>query len=119
MLYQYGYYKPLVAKKLGTVMTVRQMVPPSFVAVLGVALVLSAWVPAARVAFAGVLGLYVLGAAGVSVSSAVRIGARAGLLLPLVFLVMHFSYGVGFVRGTIDFVIRGRGLSGGEVRSTR
>ncbi|MGH4002424.1 MAG: glycosyltransferase family 2 protein, partial [Pseudonocardiaceae bacterium] len=34
MFYQYGYYKPLVVRKAGRVMTLRQLVPPLFVLAL-------------------------------------------------------------------------------------
>ena len=37
MYYQYGYFKPLVVRKLGGVMTVRQLLPPLFVVFLIVA----------------------------------------------------------------------------------
>src|SRR5207245_7853066 len=70
MFYQYGYFKPLVAKKLGRIMTFRQLVPGLFLLSLAAsALTALWWPPAARVG-AGILGLYaalVLGCALASV----------------------------------------------------
>src|SRR5439155_1441239 len=44
MYYQYGYSKPLVARKVGAVMTARQLVPPAFVLLLAATAALSPWV---------------------------------------------------------------------------
>ncbi|HVH69056.1 MAG TPA: glycosyltransferase family 2 protein [Gemmatimonadales bacterium] len=105
MFYQYGYFKPLVAKKLGKVMTLRQLVPALFLltaAVTGLAGL--AW-PPARLAFAGVVAAYataVLACAGLAVP---RQGWRCGAALAVVFAVLHGSYGAGFLRGVGDHLL--------------
>ena len=105
MYYQYGYFKPLVARKVGAIMTIRQLVPALFVASLLVAGVLAPWVGAARALFALVLGSY--GVVDVAQSTMVGVaqGARVGAVLCLVFPVLHLSYGFGSLRGCWHFLV--------------
>lgn len=98
MYYQYGYFKPLVARKVGRVMTVRQLVPSLLIGALVASAGVSPWVPGAGAAFACVASLY----AGLVLACAVTAtGAdlRCGAALTAVFPILHFSYGVGFLRG--------------------
>jgi glycosyltransferase involved in cell wall biosynthesis len=104
MYFQYGYFKPLVARKLGRVMTIRQMIPPLFLLSLFVTGTLGAWVPAAGVVFGGLGGAYAVAVLGYSALAARRIGIRAALALTAVFPVMHFSYGLGFFRRLFEFI---------------
>jgi glycosyltransferase involved in cell wall biosynthesis len=104
MYYQYGYFKPLVARKVGRVMTARQLVPSALVtSLLGSALA-SLWLPGAGVVFAGIAGLY---ASCVLASSALaaRGDLRCGAALTAVFPILHFSYGFGFLRGMYDHLL--------------
>ncbi len=110
MFYQYGYFKPLVGKKLGRIMTVRQLVPSLFLLTLVVTGLLGIVLPLARAAFAGVLGAYVVAVLAFSARAALRHGARCGLGLAAVFAVLHGSYGVGFLRGVGDHVLGWRRL---------
>jgi glycosyltransferase involved in cell wall biosynthesis len=105
MFYQYGYFKPLVAKKLGRVMTVRQLVPSLFLVTLAISGVLGFVFPAARLAFAAVAAAYAGAVLACSLRAAWRHGARCGLALAAVFPVLHGSYGVGFLRGIGDHVL--------------
>ena len=105
MFYQYGYFKPLVAKKLGRVMTMRQLVPSLFLLTLATTGLLSVVWPAARVAFIGVVGTYAAAVLVCSARAALRHGARCGLALAAVFGVLHGSYGLGFLRGIGDHLL--------------
>src|SRR5256884_1083491 len=49
MFFQYGYFKPLVARKVGAVMTARQLVPALFVFTVGLAAVFAPWFGPARI----------------------------------------------------------------------
>lgn len=106
MFFQYGYFKPLVARKVGAVMTVRQLVPPLFVSTLLLAALFAPWVGAARLILALELGAYV---AAVLVGTAI-VGGREGVAVALascaVFPVLHVAYGVGYLFGTFDFLLR-------------
>jgi len=104
MFYQYGYFKPLVAKKLGKIMTARQLAPALLLAALAATGLLGLAWPVARVAFAAIAGAYTVAVLSCSVRAALRHGARCGLGLAAVFVVLHGSYGLGFLRGVGDHV---------------
>jgi glycosyltransferase involved in cell wall biosynthesis len=104
MYFQYGYFKPLVARKLGRIMTVRQMIPPLFVvSLLGTGLV-AVWLPAAGVLCAGIGGAYATAVLTCSGLAARRHGIRCASVLAVVFPLLHFSYGLGFIRRLLEFV---------------
>jgi hypothetical protein len=112
MYYQYGYFKPVAARKLGRVMTVRQVVPSLWLLSLLVLTVLGfAW-PAAHVLWLVIMALYVvaIGAAGIAAMPAH--GVRCGLALAVAFPVMHVSYGLGFMLGMWDLLFK----HGGRIR---
>jgi glycosyltransferase involved in cell wall biosynthesis len=105
MYYQYGYFKPLVARKVGRVMTVRQLVPALLVAALLGSAALAIWLPSARVAFALVAASY-LSLVLVCSAAAIRThGIRCGAVLAAVFPTLHFSYGAGFLLGIRDHLL--------------
>ena len=108
MFYQYGAFKPLVARKVGRIMTVRQLVPAMFVSALfGAILGAVFWPPAA------LLGAAIAAAYGTCVAiCAARVarshGLRCALALAAALPVVHLSYGFGFIRGLRDGLF-GRG----------
>ncbi len=104
--YQYGFYKVRVLQKHPRQMRVRQFVPPAFVAaILGGALLspLSKKIRA-------VWQLVVIAYTGANLAVSWRIARKHGWThiwrLPVVFAILHFSYGLGFLHGLIHF--RGR-----------
>jgi glycosyltransferase involved in cell wall biosynthesis len=102
MYYQYGYFKPLVARKVGRVMTVRQLVPALLVAALASSAGLAVWLPWAGAAFALVAGSYLV-LVLVCAAAAVRTnGLGCAIALAAVFPTLHFSYGAGFLLGIRD-----------------
>lgn len=111
MFYQYGYFKPLVAKKLGRFMTVRQLIPPGFVLgllVTGVAALL--WKPA-LILFGLVAGSYAGIVLGSAVQTALKQGPAVGAALAAVLPVIHVSYGVGFWRRVVELLLPSRRTS--------
>lgn len=124
MMYQYGHYKPLAARKLGHVPTLRQLVPPLFVLglVLGPVLAAALWPVTPLLAWATLAGVALH--AGVSLLSAARafatLGAAGAAALAACFPVMHVAYGAGYWRGVLDFVVRRRDpVGGGAVALSR
>ena len=105
MYYQYGYFKPLVARKTGGIVTLRQLVPPLFVSGLIIAAVFAPWVAAARALLVLILGTYLAANVACSAAAIFRSGVRVGVVLPAAFTVPHVSYGLGFLRGILDFLI--------------
>jgi glycosyltransferase involved in cell wall biosynthesis len=115
MYYQYGYFKPLVARKLGFVLGWRQLIPPLLVFSLVVSCLLG-WVSPVL----GVLGFLILLAYVLAdVTCAWVAGRRQGpavtTYLALVFPTLHFSYGLGFLKGLLDFfLLRKDGVRDGK-----
>ena len=105
MFYQYGYFKPLVARKVGRVMTVRQLVPAMLVGSLATSAALGLWLPAAAYGFGVIAMMY----AGLVLACSVRASRTEGLgcalALAAVFPTLHFSYGTGFLRGIYDHLL--------------
>jgi glycosyltransferase involved in cell wall biosynthesis len=106
MYYQYGYFKPLVARKLGRIGTFRQIVPAVFLLTLAVSFSLGTWISWARLVFAGIIVVYLGSLLAVSLVSAPKSGLKVAALLPEVFSVLHFAYGWGSLRGTARFLFR-------------
>ena len=104
MYYQYGYFKPLVARKVGRVMTVRQVVPSILVATLMASAGLSPWTPGAGAVFASIAGVYAVFVLACSAAAA-GTDLRCGMALTAVFPILHFSYGIGFIRGIYDHIV--------------
>ncbi|UVT16976.1 MAG: glycosyltransferase family 2 protein [Nitrospira sp.] len=105
MYYQYGYYKPFAVRMIGAVMTMRQLVPSAFVlyVVLTAALALQSNIAAVLLA----VGVFAYMTSNLSIAVAVALsrGVRCGLWSTIVFPILHISYGVGYLKGILDFLI--------------
>ena len=108
MYHQYGYSKPLVVRKLGRVMTLRQLVPPTFLLALAATAILSPWVYPLGIAFVATAATYVLAVLGFSIGAGRKAGPPTVAALALIFPVVHFSYGVGFLRCVADLALGSR-----------
>ncbi len=101
MYYQYGYFKPLVIRKVGAVMTARQMAPAGLVLGLGALAVASlVWAPAWPLLLAAVL-VDLAAAMGSALRAARGRGWRAAAATFVAFPVLHFGYGAGFLWGAV------------------
>jgi len=85
-------------------MTVRQLAPAFLLTALAVTGLLGLAWPVARIAFAAIAGAYTVAVLSCSVRAALQHGARCGLGLAAVFVVLHGSYGLGFLRGIGDHI---------------
>jgi glycosyltransferase involved in cell wall biosynthesis len=99
MFYQYGAFKPLVARKVGRVMTVRQLVPALFVATLIGTAAGALVAPAVGLLGAAIATLYAGCVGACALSIARSHGVRCALALAAALPVVHLSYGFGFLRG--------------------
>ena len=103
MFYQYGLFKPLVNRKLGASATVRQFFPLLFVLLLITTFVFVTFqLPFYGLFLAGT-GLYVILAVLFSVKEGETIGEA--LVMPVLFFILHVSYGIGYMRGIIRFLV--------------
>ena len=101
--FQYGYWKVRVLQKHPRQMRLRQFVPPAFVAAL-MGSYLFAWLfPLGWGLFIGLSAAYILANVAASVWTAFQKGLRNLMLLPLVFSILHISYGSGFLVGLVKF----------------
>ncbi len=110
MFYQYGLFKPLVNKKLGTPATLRQFVPPLFVLFL-LAAVLLPFIPLVGTwAWVCCLALYISLVGGVALGLALKQRRPAlVLIIPFLFPLIHLSYGWGYIKGFfIVYVLQGK-----------
>ncbi|MBI5740374.1 MAG: glycosyltransferase family 2 protein [Nitrospirae bacterium] len=108
MYFQYGHFKPLVAMKVGGVLTLRQVVPALFVGSLIAAGALSLVFTPLKWLFLLILSSYLMAVIGFSLPVAFRRGMKHIVTLPVVFATLHFSYGAGYLKGIWDFIVMNR-----------
>jgi len=118
--YQYGYFKALVARKLG-VLRLRHIIPSLLVLTLGASFLLSWWFPVLGSVGLWVLLVYCLADIIFALVAGLGQGLAVTACLPLVFPTLHFGYGIGFLKGLVDFFLLGKkGVEdGGKVPLTR
>jgi glycosyltransferase involved in cell wall biosynthesis len=106
MFFQYGYFKPLVVRKVRGVMTARQLAPAMLVSTLLVTAFLGPWFGAGRLVFGLTAAGYASADLAVAATIARRSGVRVGLKASAVFPALHFAYGLGYLLGVFEFLIR-------------
>lgn len=121
MFYYYGFFKPLVNKKVGEAATLRQFVPPVFVLSLIIGISLLLVQPLSGKVFLGlVLVPYLMINAFFSIKIAIT--ERSVLMffsLLFTFLGIHISYGIGYLRGVYRFMIRNKGVGFQDLSTNR
>ena len=109
--FQYGFWRIRTFQKHGRPAVLRQIVPILFVLILAILFVAGLAVPALWWVLAGILVLYILGLLYGTFDVIRQAGFKYGLLAPLVFIIIHFGYGIGGLWGVVRFVIfRGAGM---------
>ncbi len=103
---QYGYWKPYVIRKHRLPASVRHLAPASFVGGLLALAAVAPFSAGARGMFAALLGIYALANLAATVAAARRGNLRFAPVLPVVFATLHFSYGLGFLRGILRLARR-------------
>jgi succinoglycan biosynthesis protein ExoA len=104
--YQYGVYKVRVMQKHALQMKPRHFAPFLLVVGLVSTALLALLIPSTWFLFAGLAGLYIVANLVASTITAVRSQLSYIFILPLVFAILHFSYGTGFAVGLIRFSSR-------------
>lgn len=102
MFYQYGLFKPLVNKKLGSPATIRQFFPLLLVLGLVIGFGLSLlWKPFLWI-YLSVLVLYILLALIFSIKSS---GSIHQIIMQIItYMVVHLSYGMGYLVGLLKLL---------------
>jgi hypothetical protein len=116
---QYGYWKVRVIQKHGRPASLRHLVPVCFA--LGL---VSGWIPGLvctpfGAVYGGALALYALLSLTFACGAARKTGWELFPFLPIVFFVYHLSYGLGFARGLVDFMLLRRQPSPSMTALTR
>lgn len=114
---QYGFWKVYVNRKHRVVTTVRQLVPPLFVAALAAAAVAAATTAWGGTALVALLAAYALAALAAAVAKSRRPVEVAALIAS--FFVLHLSYGAGYLRGLGRFVLLNRPPAASHAALTR
>ncbi len=103
--FEYGYWKVRTLQKHPASLRWRQALPPLFVSVFFGSLGLGLLWPLARWLFVLVGGCYLLADLAASTIAARRGAWRYLPLLPAVFAVIHFAWGLGFLAGVARILI--------------
>jgi GT2 family glycosyltransferase len=103
--FQYGYWKVRVIQKHKIPSSLRQLVPATFVSILGILSIASLFNKYAIYILGFILGLYLLSSIIFSMISCKSKDKKFMIVLPLIFLILHLSYGLGFLNGILDFGI--------------
>lgn len=114
--YQYGYWKVFVNKKHKTVTTIRQLVPLFFVLFL-TTVVLTPIIPIYSYLYLSLIGIYMLTAA----YSACKLSNDTDKIIQLIysFLILHISYGLGYIFGIVDFLFLNKNPNKKQVKMSR
>jgi hypothetical protein len=105
MYYQYGYFKPLAARAVGTVMTARQLVPSVFLVCLILSALFAPWSDIMALVFKLISISYTALDVTVSLRAALESSLRCGLWSMVIFPILHMSYGIGYLRGLLDLFV--------------
>lgn len=100
---QYGYWKVYVNKKHKTVTTIRQLIPFVFVIGLFLGAILSLFLPLFIWIYLGGIGFYLLLSIFFGFKASNKVGE--GFKIALIFPVLHFSYGWGYLKGIFHFLM--------------
>jgi len=101
--FEYGFYKVRVLQKHPRQMRPRQFIPPLFALSLVLSLCITGLFTYGWVALAAVAGSYTLANFVASAAAASKKGWRHIAFLPLVYAILHLSYGLGFSVGLLRF----------------
>lgn len=104
--YQYGYWKVRLLQKHPMQMRPRQFAPPLFAATLCVFLLLAIATPLGWWPLTMLVGSYAAANLIASFIAAAHTEWNYMLLLPIVFAILHLSYGFGFLNSLILFANR-------------
>jgi succinoglycan biosynthesis protein ExoA len=110
--FQYGFWKIRVLQKHPKQMQVRQFIPPLFVFSLVVSILFIPIFSNGWFIFALVVVSYFFATVSASLFIAIKNGIQYFPLLPVAFVTLHISYGLGFLIGLVKFAGRWRDKEG-------
>ncbi|WAC06778.1 MAG: glycosyltransferase family 2 protein [Thermodesulfobacteriota bacterium] len=103
--FKYGYFKPKVLQKHNLSISFRHFVPAFLVASLVATATLSFFRPLFGYFFYGIFACYLSISFLFSLYISINNGIRYLPIMPIVFATLHLSYGTGFIKGLLDFLL--------------
>lgn len=108
MFYQYGLFKPLVNKKLGSPATLRQFIPPLFVICIILGILCSVLWPKFWWIYLAGITLYLILAVSFSIKSSNNLYQI--IIQTYTYFIVHISYGFGYIIGILK-ILTGKSFS--------
>lgn len=105
MYFQYGYFKPLVAKKVSAVLTFRQIIPAIFVGTLFTSILFAFMLTPFELLFYFIMSLYLFVNIILSITVVPKKSFKNIFILIISFSTLHFSYGSGYLSGLLYLLI--------------
>lgn len=115
--YQYGYWKVFVNQKHKAVTTFRQLIPPLFVVFIFLSIILSLLNPLLAILSFIVYLVYISLALLMGFKNGTKL--KESVQISITFPIMHFSYGLGYLKGILDFIILQKKPSDKQKRLSR
>lgn len=106
--FQYGYWKVYVGKKHKALTTIRQVIPVCYVLFLFLGLALSFLDELFLFSYLSILCLYLISGFFFSVNLSGKLSHAWKIMFS--FMILHFSYGLGYLKGIVDFFILQKGI---------
>jgi len=103
--FQYGYWKVKVLEKVGVKFVQRQIVPSLFISSLILSGILGIFYKPFFYLFLLITCSYLALDIIFSLSLSLKNSFKYFFILPIIFGIIHFSYGFGFLKGIVDFMI--------------
>lgn len=120
MFYQYGFFKALVLKKLAVPATIRQFFPLAFLIYLVTLMIVAVFSPLMALFYSVFLLFYLILSLAFSVKISLK-NDKYNLIwyMPVTFLIIHLSYGWGYLKGVFKFLLLNEKTKINEVSTTR
>lgn len=115
--HQYGYWKVYVNKKVKAITSARQLFPAIFVASVMIGALLSFLHPVLLYLWLGGILFYLAAAKIFALRKTVKI--KEIILVMYSFIILHWSYGSGYLKGIITFIVLGKNPSRNSKSITR
>jgi glycosyltransferase involved in cell wall biosynthesis len=105
LYFQYGYWKIRVIQKHKLPASWRHLVPVTFILTILGTIMLGIFRPIGFYILGTIISVYLLMSMVFSLKISLKKGIKYFCVLPVVFAVIHFAYGFGFLKGIWNFII--------------